>query len=105
MVLDFAILADYAYISIDGTDIFATHGHIYNENNLPKLKGFDILLHGHTHVPLHREVEGITIINPGSVSIPKENSVHGYIVIENRKITWKDFDGNVVKIKEIRGKK
>jgi len=103
MVLDFAILADYAYISIDGTDIFATHGHVYNENNLPKLKNYDILLHGHTHVPLCKEKDSVLIVNPGSVSIPKENSVHGYIIFENNVIKWKDFEGNTIKNKELKG--
>ncbi len=97
MVLDFAILADYAYISVDGVDIFATHGHIYNENNLPKLKNYDILLHGHTHVPVCKKVNNYMIVNPGSVSIPKENSVCGYIVFENNTLTWKNLEGKIIK--------
>ena len=103
MVLDFAILADYAYISIDGTDIFATHGHVYNENNLPKLKNFDILVHGHTHVPVCKIIGDITVVNPGSVSIPKENSVQGYMIFENGIMTWKDVDGNIVDTNIMKG--
>ncbi len=102
MVLDFAILADYAYISIDGTDILATHGHIYNENNLPKLKKYDILLHGHTHVPVCKKIDDFTIVNPGSVSIPKEESANGYIVFENNVLTWKDFEGNIIDTQSIK---
>ena len=101
MVLDFPVLADYAYISVDGIDILATHGHIYNEDNLPKLKNYDILLHGHTHVPACKQVAGITIINPGSTSIPKENSAHGYILFENGIFVWKDFDGNILSVYKI----
>ena len=48
MVLDFPILADYAYVSVDGLRIFATHGHKFNLDELPPLKKGDILLHGHT---------------------------------------------------------
>lgn len=34
-------------------------------------------------------------MNPGSITIPKENSHHGYMVIENNKFIWKDVDGNI----------
>ena len=67
--------------------IFVTHGHVFNNNNLPPIKPGDILLHGHTHVPVFEEYETHIYMNPGSVSIPKENSHHGYIILENRKFT------------------
>lgn len=89
MVLDFPILADYAYICEGNVRIFATHGHKFNEENLPPLSKGDILLHGHTHVQVCREHEGYTYVNPGSVSIPKENTGHGYAVLENGEITLK----------------
>ena len=54
MVLKFPVLADYAIIDLGDSLIYATHGHIYNENNLPPLKRGDVLLHGHTHIPEHR---------------------------------------------------
>ena len=50
MVLDFPVMADYALILYGERNLYATHGHIYNENNLPPLKNGDILIHGHTHV-------------------------------------------------------
>ncbi len=96
MVLDFPVLADYAYISVDGVDIFATHGHIFNENNLPKMKKGNILLYGHTHVPVCKKVDEYMIMNPGSVSIPKENSACGYIMFEDSTFLWKDFDGKIL---------
>lgn len=88
MVLEFPVLADYALISVDDKTIFATHGHLYNTNNLPPLKDGDILLTGHTHIPANEKIniEGkkdITYINPGSVSIPKNNSEHSYMIYEN----------------------
>lgn len=83
MVLEFPILADYTIICEGDTVIFATHGHIYNENNLPPLKNVTILLHGHTHVAKNEKRENYTYMNPGSVSIPKEETGHGYIVFEN----------------------
>ena len=88
MVLDFPILADYAWIYGDNTRIFATHGHKFNCDNLPPLSKGDILLHGHTHVPVIKDCGDYTYINPGSVSIPKENSAHSYLIFEDGKFSF-----------------
>ena len=37
------------------------------------------------------------MLNPGSVSIPKEGNMPTYAILENGWFTIKDFDGNVVK--------
>lgn len=95
MVLEFAVLPENCLLYIDGVSIFATHGHVFNENSLPMLKKGDILLHGHTHVPVCRKHEGYTYANPGSVSLPKENSAHGYMTLEGGELLWKDLDGAV----------
>ena len=51
---------------------FLTHGHIWNEHNLPNVPPGTVLTHGHTHVPVIRELaNGITLFNPGSISLPK----------------------------------
>jgi putative phosphoesterase len=75
--------------------IFATHGHLYGEKNPPKLKGEDILLCGHTHIPAHTQYENYRYINPGSVSIPKENSPHAYMVITEEEILYKTLAGEI----------
>ncbi len=96
MVLEFPIMTQHCLIYTDtGATIFATHGHVFNEQNLPMLKKGDILLHGHTHVPVCRKHESYTYVNPGSVSLPKENSAHGYMTVENGEMLWKDLDGTV----------
>lgn len=98
MVLDFPILADYAYISVDGLRIFATHGHNFNTQKLPPLAKGDILLHGHTHVPVALEFGDENVyINPGSLSIPKENSPKSYMVYENRSFSFVALDGDEYK--------
>ena len=96
MVLEFPVLADYAIIYEKDKMIYATHGHIYNEDKLPPLKKGDILLHGHTHVAKCTEHENYVYMNPGSASIPKENTHHGYMTLENGNFVWKDFNGNIV---------
>jgi len=100
MVLQFPILADYAVLDIKGKMLFATHGHHFNPSNLPPLKAGDILLNGHTHVPACECMDACWYMNPGSVSIPKENSWHGYMLLENGCFLWKDFDGTVHMQKE-----
>lgn len=93
MVLRFPVLADYALLPLENRLIFITHGHLYNEEHLPPLQKGDILLHGHTHVPACREYEDFVYLNPGSVSIPKENSPHSYMTLENGLFTWKTLEG------------
>lgn len=95
MVLDFDIMANYTWYIHNSVSIFVTHGHIYNKNNLPKLHEKDILLHGHTHVPCKELInETNYYLNPGSITLPKENSWHGYMILEDNIFTWKDLDGN-----------
>ena len=95
MVLEFPVLSDYCVLAEGTQAIYATHGHIYNEQKLPPLHFGDILLHGHTHVPkcVVHETEQYICMNPGSVSIPKEESWHGYMIWEGKNFVWKDFDG------------
>lgn len=97
MVLEFPILADYCIIALGNQLIYATHGHIFGESNPPLLHKGDILLCGHTHIPKCVEYDGFTYMNPGSVSIPKENSHHGYMTIEDDLFLWKDMAGNILK--------
>ena len=97
MVLDFPVMADYALILYGERNLYATHGHIYNENNLPPLKNGDILIHGHTHVLKAEKREGYTLLNPGSVSIPKEGNPPSYAILEDGLFTIKGFDGTIIK--------
>ena len=94
MVLEFPIMAEYALISNDKRMLFATHGHKMNKNNPPMLKQGDILLNGHFHVPVCETLDGFIYMNPGSVSIPKENSAHSYMIMEDNLFVWKDLEGN-----------
>ena len=95
MVLPFPVLADYCLLEQKGSVIFATHGHHYNLENPPLLQPGDVLLHGHTHIPAKDNSLGFWYLNPGSVSIPKENSPHSYMTLEDGQFLWKDLDGAV----------
>ena len=97
MVLEFPVLADYAVLPVGQRLIYATHGHIYNVKNLPPLAPGDVLLHGHTHVPAWTEFGQENLyLNPGSVSIPKENSPHSYMTLEGNTMQWKELESSAV---------
>lgn len=97
MVLEFPVLADYAMLPVGQRLIYATHGHIYHVKNLPPLAPGDVLLHGHTHVPAWTEFgQGNLYLNPGSVSIPKENSPHSYMTLEGNTMQWKELESSAV---------
>ncbi len=97
MVLEFPVLADYAVLPVGQRLIYATHGHIYHVKNLPPLAPGDVLLHGHTHVPAWTEFGQENLyLNPGSVSIPKENSPHSYMTLEENTMQWKELESSAV---------
>lgn len=97
MVLEFPVLADYAVLPVGQRLIYATHGHIYHVKNLPPLAPGDVLLHGHTHVPAWTEFgQGNLYLNPGSVSIPKEDSPHSYMTLEGNTMQWKELESGAV---------
>ena len=70
MVLEFPVLADYGILIEGGHTFYMSHGHIYNEQNLPPLMDGDIFLYGHTPT---------------------------YAILEDGVFTIKGFDGTVVK--------
>lgn len=96
MVLDFPILAEYMILFLNNRMIFVTHGHTYNNENLPKLNKNDILIHGHTHIQAMETHEDYIYINPGSVSIPKNGNKNSYMIYENNEFIIKDLEGNKI---------
>ena len=83
-------MPDYALVAVDGLNIYLSHGH----REVPPLNKGDIYVTGHTHVPLKQAGEYLHL-NPGSISLPKENSYHGYILYDNGKFSFKNFEGEV----------
>ncbi len=96
MVLTFPVMADYCIIPVGKRVIYATHGHIYNENHLPPMMEGDVLLHGHTHLLTAQKKDTYYLLNPGSVSIPKGGNPHSYAILEDTVFTIKDLEGNVI---------
>lgn len=71
MVLEFPVMADYCILSVDGRTFYATHGHIYNQDNLPPLQEGDILIHGHTHVLKAQQMDGYILLNQALFPFPR----------------------------------
>lgn len=97
MVLEFPILADYSLLAVDGLRLYATHGHVYNEQHMLPLMPGDILIHGHTHIYEAKKSGEHVILNPGSVSIPKGGNPPTYAILEDGVFSIKDLDGQVLK--------
>mgnify|MGYP003186899215 CR=1 FL=1 len=88
------VRGDYAVLPVGQRLAYVTHGHVFNLNHLPPLAPGDILLHGHTHVPAWTDFgQGNLYLNPGSVSIPKENTAHSYMTLEESTACWKTMEG------------
>lgn len=87
MVLQFPVRAEFAFIPLDGANLYLTHGHL----EPPVLGENDILVNGHFHVPAFELRGAYRYANCGSVSIPKENSPHSYLIYENGLLSWKNI--------------
>ena len=96
MVLEFPIMADYTTLLLEnGRTLFATHGHLFDPDHLPPLPAGSAFAFGHIHVKHARRQGDTLILNPGSVSIPKDGS-HSCMVYENGAFTAKTLDGEPV---------
>ena len=88
MVLEFPVTAAFALLPAGGRTLILTHGH----NEYAHLSKNDVLVCGHFHVPAFEQRENCLYVNCGSVSIPKENSPHSYLVLDENVLTWKDVE-------------
>ena len=90
MVLRFPMLADYAFLSAEGVDLYLTHGHLQGPDSPPPLRPGECLVCGHTHLPVLRKQKHLTYLNPGSLALPKEGTPHSYLTLEDGVFTWRD---------------
>ena len=90
-------------ININGVEFFFSHGHVYNSDNVPPTG--DVIVYGHFHTGFIKEEYGLIFVNPGSISLPKNNTAHSYAIIDNSEIILKDIDGSIIDRKEYTYKK
>lgn len=93
MISDFDF-AENAYLFIDGKKIYLTHGHVRNENNLPK--NADAVFYGHFHIGFIKKIGDITVANPGSVTFPKNGSEKSYLLLQDGMLVLKTLDGRII---------
>ena len=99
MVLEFPMMADYGLLALNGKTFYATHGHVFHREALPPMRPGDILIHGHTHLPVAETMGECYLLNPGSASLPKDGNPGSYGILDGTVFTIYDFDGG--KVKEI----
>lgn len=94
MLLEYPVMDTYKLLKNGDKTYFLTHGHIYSEDNLPE-ENFDIMLSGHTHIPLLKVVDQHIFVNPGSITFPKNNTPKCVGIIDEERITILSLAGGV----------
>ena len=96
MISNFPIIGDF-HMDWNGRTVFFTHGHKVNPDCPPTgARPGDVVFYGHFHKPSVTEKEGVRYVCVGSVGIPFDGTPRSYAVLDEDKVTLKDFDGNVL---------
>ncbi len=94
MISEFDFIENVVLVSGEKS-VFCTHGHVYNKDAMPKTK-FDAIIYGHFHTGFIENIDGVTVANAGSASLPKNGTPNSYMILEDGILTLKDFDGKVI---------
>ena len=98
MISDFKF-NDYLELMIGNKKCFFTHGHQYNKDNIPN--NVDVLIYGHFHTGFIENVDGVICINSGSITLPKNNTKHSYLEIDNNVIKLLSLDNELIDLIEL----
>lgn len=85
---------NHIQLNINGVDFFFSHGHVYNIDNIPPVG--DVIVYGHFHTGFIVEKNNLVFVNPGSISLPKSNTAHSYLIINDEELILKDVDGEII---------
>lgn len=83
MLLNFPITAPWQQVLLENQRLFLTHGHLFGPENLPVLRDNDVLVYGHTHLPVAEKRGALFHFNPGSVSMPKGGYPASYGMLDD----------------------
>ena len=80
-------------LTVEDYKVWVTHGHNYYVNTNPeyirkeaRLRGMDIAIYGHTHRPVIEKKDDLIVINPGSLTYPRQEGRRpSYVVLEVEK--------------------
>ncbi len=95
MVLEFPLISEIK-IENDGQIAHLTHGHKYSPINKLAAKKGEIVFYGHTHINKIEEIDGIYYINPGSITLPKENTANSFAIFEPKKVSIYDLNEKLI---------
>jgi len=94
-------MARYIILVDEGKKLFLTHGHVFNEQNLPAV-GFDAFVYGHSHLQkLERNESGKVICNTGSITFPKGGNPRTFVTYEGGVMRIRLMDGSIFKEIEV----
>ncbi len=88
MISEFSF-KEYIELTINNKRFYFTHGHRNNKDNIPD--NVDVLIYGHFHTGFMEKINDVWCINSGSISLPKNNTHHSYLIIDEGFITLKDL--------------
>lgn len=86
---------EHLLLDVNNLKVYFTHGHKNNMDNLPD-EQIDMMVYGHFHTGFIVKKDGIIFANPGSISLPKDNTKNSYLILDKESIVLKDIDGNVI---------
>jgi len=76
---------------LEGKNFFMTHGHNFSVKTgltgiirIAVERNVDVLLFGHTHIPYNATVEGVLVVNPGSIGLGKTYAI---LELENGEVS------------------
>lgn len=100
MLLNFPIQSTYLLLVDEGHRFFITHGHIYNEKNLPTAPCTDVFVYGHTHLqtlkPANAETSAPIIVNTGSPTFPKGGNPPTFATYAGGTLAIRTLDGAAI---------
>jgi len=94
-VSSFPIISGICQMEVDGRKFYFTHGHHYNQNNYPNIPEGGILIYGHEHCPYILKKDNRLFLNPGSISLPR-NDIASYMIYEDNTFTIYDIKNQVI---------
>lgn len=76
LLLEYPLESPYAHIFTPSLRILVTHGHHWDPEQPPLnlCKGYDLIVSGHTHIPMLKKVSNLILLNPGSPALPKSEA-------------------------------
>lgn len=85
---------EYIELNINDVNFFFSHGHKYNMDNVPPVG--KVVVYGHFHTGFITEEYGTIFANPGSISLPKNNTPNSYLIIDEKELILKDLNGKII---------